>query len=196
MAKIEREKIRLGVSACLLGQRVRYDGGHKRDNALLRALGAEVEWVPVCPEVELGLGVPRPPIVLVGSRRAPRLVEPTSGRDLTGPMRRVASARVSQLTRLGLDGFVLKSRSPSCGLRNVPVRGRDGRSRATGRGLFAAELARRLPRLAIEEESRLANPRLRARFVARVRAAAQRRARAESAADSAERTQSAMPTPR
>src|SRR5262249_61934374 len=76
MAKIEREKIRLGVSACLLGQRVRYDGGHKRDDALLRGLGDDVEWIPVCPEVELGLGVPRPPIILVGSQRAPRLVQP------------------------------------------------------------------------------------------------------------------------
>lgn len=195
MTKIEREKIRLGVSACLLGARVRYDGGEKRADALLRALGDDVEWVPVCPEVELGLGVPRPPIVLVGSRRAPRLVEPESGRDLTVRMRRLARARVRQLARLGLDGFVLKSRSPSCGLRDVPVVGRDGRRRR-GRGLFAAELARGARGVAIEEESRLADRRVRARFVARVRAAAQRRASAESAAASAERTQSAMPTPR
>src|SRR5437867_8270240 len=95
MAKIEREKIRLGVSACLLGARVRYAGGHKRAGALLRALGADVEWVPVCPEVELGLGVPRPPIVLVGSPSSLRLVEPESGRDLTGPMRRLARACAS-----------------------------------------------------------------------------------------------------
>jgi len=195
MAKIEREKIRLGVSACLLGQRVRYDGGHKRNDALLRVLGDDVEWIPICPEVELGLGVPRPPIGLVGSRRAPRLVEPESGRDLTVRMRRLAHARVRQLQRLGLDGFVLKSRSPSCGLRDVPVATRNGRQRR-GRGLFASELAHRMRGLAIEEESRLADGRVRARFVARVRAAAQRRAKAASAAASAERTQSAMPTPR
>ncbi len=195
MAKIEREKIRLGVSACLLGARVRYDGGHKRAGALLRALGADVEWVPVCPEVELGLGVPRPPIVLVGSPSSLRLVEPESGRDLTGPMRRLARARVRQLAQLGLDGFVLKSRSPSCGLRGVPVSARDGRRRR-GRGLFAAELVRGARGLVIEEESRLADRRVRARFVARVWAAAQRRANAASAAASPERTQSAMPTPR
>ncbi|OLB10962.1 MAG: hypothetical protein AUH18_07010 [Candidatus Rokubacteria bacterium 13_2_20CM_69_10] len=195
MAKIEREKIRLGVSACLLGARVRYDGGHKRAGALLRALGADVEWVPVCPEVELGLGVPRPPIVLVGFPSSLRLVEPESGRDLTGPMRRLARARVRQLARLGLDGFVLKSRSPSCGLRGVPVGARDGRRRR-GRGLFAAELVRGARGLVIEEESRLADRRVRARFVARVWAAAQRRANAASAAASPERTQSAMPTPR
>jgi len=195
MAKIEREKIRLGVSACLLGARVRYDGGHKRAGALLRALGADVEWVPVCPEVELGLGVPRPPIVLVGSPSSLRLVEPESGRDLTGPMRRLARARVRQLAQLGLDGFVLKSRSPSCGTRGVPVSARDGRRRR-GRGLFAAELVRGARGLVIEEESRLADRRVRARFVARVWAAAQRRANAASAAASPERTQSAMPTPR
>src|SRR5213593_4281179 len=156
MAKIEREKIRLGVSACLLGQRVRYDGNHKRNDALLRVLGDDVEWIPVCPEVELGLGVPRPPVVLVGARRAPRLVEPESGRDLTARMRRFARARVRQLTHLGLDGFVLKSRSPSCGLRDVPVVMHDGRRRG-GRGLFAAELVDRMGGLAIEEESRLAD---------------------------------------
>ena len=195
MSKIEREKIRLGVSACLLGQRVRYDGDHKRNDALLRVLGDDVEWIPVCPEVELGLGVPRPPVVLVGAPRAPRLVEPESGRDLTVRMRRFARARVRQLAHLGLDGFILKSRSPSCGLRDVPVAMRDGRRRG-GRGLFAAELAERMRGLAIEEESRLADRRVRGRFVARVRAAAQRRAKAASAAASAERTQSAMPTPR
>jgi len=194
--KIEREKIRLGVSACLLGERVRYDGGHKRAGALLRALGDSVEWIPVCPEMELGLGVPRPPIVLVGSGRTPRLIEPASGRDLTAAMRNHAAGRVRQLARLGLDGFVLKSRSPSCGLRGVTVVGRDGRARPHGRGLFAAALARSLRGIAIEEESRLGDARIRARFVARARAAAQRRAKAASAADSAERTQSAMPTPR
>src|SRR2546426_1155246 len=195
MAKIEREKIRLGVSACLLGARVRYDGGHKRAGALLRALGADVEWVPVCPEVELGLGVPRPPIVLVGFPSSLRLIEPESGPDLTGPMRRLAPARARQPARPGLDGFVLKSRSPSCGLRGVPVGARDGRRRR-GRGLFAAELVRGARGLVIEEESRLADRRVRARFVARVWAAAQRRANAASAAASPERTQSAMPTPR
>src|SRR2546427_7269659 len=89
MAKIERERVGLGVWACPLGARARYEGGHKRAGALLRALGADVEWVPVCPEVELGLGVPRPPILLVGSPSSLRLVEPESGRDLTGPMRRL-----------------------------------------------------------------------------------------------------------
>jgi len=196
MPKIEREKIRLGVSACLLGERVRYDGGHKRAATLLRALGPDVEWIAVCPEVELGLGVPRPPIVLAGASRAPRLVEPTSGRDLTVRMRRLAEARARQLVRLGLDGFVLKSRSPSCGLRGVPVVGKDGRPRATGRGIFATELGRHARGLAIEEESRLVDPRVRAHFLMRVRTAAQRRARAASAAASAERTQSATPTPR
>src|SRR5262249_13742589 len=108
MPKIEREKIRLGVSACLLGERVSYDGGQQPAPSLLGGLGQDVEWIPVCPEVELGLGVRRPPIVLVGPSRSPRLVEPTSGRDLTARMRRLARERACQLARLRLDGFVLK----------------------------------------------------------------------------------------
>ncbi len=98
MAKWEPEKIRLGVSACLLGDEVRYDGGHKRDAFLVDTLGAFVEWVPVCPEVEIGLGVPRPPIRLVGDdANAPRLVVERSGEDLTGRLQRWAAGRVEEI---------------------------------------------------------------------------------------------------
>jgi uncharacterized protein YbbK (DUF523 family) len=167
-------RLRLGVSACLLGERVRWDGGHKRDAFLTDVLGAHVDWVAVCPEVELGLGVPRPTLRLEGRAAAPRLVQEASGEDFTTRMRAYANARVRELERLELDGYVLKRASPSCGLHGVPVHRSRGAPRA-GRGLFAAALVAALPGLPMEEEGRLAEPRVRARFLERVLARARRR---------------------
>src|SRR5205823_12948479 len=158
--------LRLGISACLLGQAVRYDGGHKRDPFLERTLGRFVEWVPVCPEVELGLGVPREPIRLEGDPAAPRLVAAKSRRDLTRAMTRFARARAAELARLDLVGYVFKKDSPSCGLERVRVHG-GGRPRRRGTGLFARALMERLPLLPVEEEGRLGDAALRARFVER-----------------------------
>ena len=117
MREGEAQKIRLGVSACLLGQEVRYDGGHKPDRFLIDTLGPFVEWVPVCPEVEveIGLGVPRDTIRLVGDAAAPRLVVEKTGDDLTTRMQRYARARTRELESLDLHGYVLKRGSPSCG---------------------------------------------------------------------------------
>jgi uncharacterized protein YbbK (DUF523 family) len=165
------EKVRLGVSACLLGEAVRYDGGHKRDAVVVELLGPRAQWVPVCPEVELGLGVPRAPIQLAGDPRAPRLVVAETGEDLTGRMRRFTEARLDELARLDLDGYVLKAASPSCGPAGVPVQGTPG---ATGAGLFAAALAARFPDLPVEDERRLADPAVRAGFVERATARARR----------------------
>lgn len=164
--------IRLGISACLLGQGVRYDGGHKRDAFLTDVLGPFVEWVPVCPEVELGLGTPRPPIRLTGRPDAPRLVVEETGEDLTTRMQRYARRRVRELVALDLDGYVLKSSSPSCGAFRVHVHNADGTSSATGRGLFAAALMHHLPGLPVEEEGRLGDPEIRESFIERVFAAA------------------------
>jgi uncharacterized protein YbgA (DUF1722 family)/uncharacterized protein YbbK (DUF523 family) len=171
MATWEPEKIRLGVSACLLGEEVRYDGGHKRDAFLTDTLGPFVEWVPVCPEVELGLGIPRPPIRLVGDPGAPRLVVENTGEDLTGRMRQWARRRVTELAALGLHGYVLKKASPSCGLLRVRVYDEAGRPGAVGRGLFAAALTEALPTLPVEEEGRLTDAGLRENFIERVFAA-------------------------
>jgi uncharacterized protein YbbK (DUF523 family) len=132
MSKWEPQKIRLGVSACLLGQEVRYDGGHKRDAFLTDTLGPFVEWVPVCPEVEIGLSVPRPPIRLVGDPQTPRLVVEKTGEDLATRMRRWASRRITGLDALGLHGYVLKRSSPSCGLLRVRVYGEDDTRAASG----------------------------------------------------------------
>jgi len=176
MGKIEGEKLRLGVSSCLLGERVRYDGGHKRDTFLTETLGPFVEWIPVCPEMEIGLGVPRPTLRLVGEAGAPRLVMAGSGRDLTALMRRFAQAKTTELERLSLDGYVLKRASPSCGLWDVRV-DRDGaRPGGLGRGLFADALVQRLPALPVEEEGRLADRAIRENFIERVFAARRWRA--------------------
>src|SRR5438876_5007284 len=159
--------LRLGISACLLGQAVRYDGGHKRDPFLAETLGRFVEWVPVCPEVELGLGVPREPIRLEGDAAAPRLVAAKSRRDLTRAMTRLARARAAELARLDLVGYVFKKDSPSWGMERVRVHGA-GRPRRRGTGLFARALMERLPLLPDEGEGRLGHPALRASFVERV----------------------------
>src|SRR4051812_20090170 len=169
-------RVRLGVSACLLGERVRYDGGHKRDAFLTDVLGPHVEWVPVCPEVEVGLGVPRPTLRLEGAPTAPRLVQEAGGGDLTSRMRDYATRRVSELVRLELDGYVLKRGSPSCGLFGVLVHHEADAPSDDGRGLFAAALVERLPMLPVEEEGRLGDPALRERFMERVFARASRRA--------------------
>jgi uncharacterized protein YbbK (DUF523 family)/uncharacterized protein YbgA (DUF1722 family) len=161
MAEGETRRLRVGISACLLGERVRYDGGHKRHPFLTDVLGKHVEWVAVCPEVELGLGVPRPPIDLVETEGATRLVVSSTGEDLTERMRAYAAWRAKGLASLELDGYVLKSKSPSCG--------RD-------RGLFARALAEAMPALPMEEESRLARAPARAHFVERLLTAARWRA--------------------
>src|SRR5262245_56612618 len=168
----EPEKIRLGISACLLGAEVRYDGGHKRDAFLTETLGPLVEWVPVCPEVEIGLGVPRDTLRLVGDAASPRLVVQRTGEDLGERMRRYARARTDALASLGLHGYVLKRGSPSCGLFRVRVYRDSGASGGTGRGLFAAALTERFPTMPVEEEGRLGDPALRENFIERVFAAA------------------------
>jgi uncharacterized protein YbbK (DUF523 family) len=161
--------IRVGISACLLGQPVRWDGGHKRDAELIRELGRRVEWVPVCPEVEVGMGVPRPPLHLLrGEDGAIRMLENESGHDHTAAMRAYALRRAGELARLGLCGYVLKSRSPSCGLAGVELRRASAPPRNDGRGLFAQALAEALPWLPVEEEEKLRDTALREAFLARV----------------------------
>ena len=176
MREGEAQKIRLGVSACLLGQAVRYDGGHKRDPFLTDTLGPFVEWVPVCPEVEIGLGVPRDTIRLVGEAAAPRLVVEKTGEDVTARMRRYARRRATELESLELHGYVLKRASPSCGLFRVRVYDDDGIPRAHGTGVYARALTERLPLLPVEEEGRLGDPAIRESFIERVFAMARWRA--------------------
>ncbi len=163
-------KPRLGVSSCLLGRNVRYDGQHKKDDFVVDVLGPFVEWVPVCPELEVGMGVPREPIRLVGKASAPRVVADRSGRDWTEEMRAFAERRVAELAALDLSGYVTKKDSPSCGMERVrvhPARG-GGPPRRDGVGAFVRVVRERLPLLPIEEEGRLHDPALRESFVERI----------------------------
>lgn len=157
--------IRIGVSSCLLGSEVRFDGGHKRDRFVTDSLGRFVEFVSVCPEVESGLPIPRPTLRLVGEVEDPRLVFGESGEDYTDTMVAYARARVETFAQLDLCGYVLKSDSPSCGLERVRVYGKGGMAIRKGQGLFARELQRRFPLLPIEEDGRLNDAKLRETFV-------------------------------
>jgi uncharacterized protein YbbK (DUF523 family)/uncharacterized protein YbgA (DUF1722 family) len=173
MRQGETRTLRIGISACLLGERVRYDGGHKRDAFLADVLSAHVEWVPVCPEVELGLGIPRAPIHLVRDGRSDtRLVVAKTREDLTARMHAHATWRARTLTCLALDGYVLKSGSPSCGLTRVPIHDARGETVAHGRGLFADALVDAMPLVPMEDERRLARPVVRDHFVERMAGAA------------------------
>lgn len=162
------EAIRLGISACLLGQKVRFDGGHKQDPFLVGTFGRFVEWVPVCPEVELGLGTPRETLRLERRDGQVHFVMPKSRTDHTDAMRAFSARRVQQLERAGLCGYVVKKNSPSCGMERVRIQEPNGVATRTGRGLFAEELIARLAPLPVEEEGRLSDPRLRENFVTRV----------------------------
>jgi uncharacterized protein YbgA (DUF1722 family)/uncharacterized protein YbbK (DUF523 family) len=161
--------IRIGVSACLIGQAVRFDGGHKRNEFIIETLGRFVELVPVCPEFELGLGVPRETLRLVRDHDANvSLVANESGIDHTAAMRRFANRRTTGLAREGLSGYLLKKDSPSCGMERVKVYGTRTAPSRDGRGLYAASLMSRYPSLPVEEEGRLNDPRLRENFIERV----------------------------
>ena len=160
--------VRLGVSACLLGQEVRYDGGHKRDTFLTEALARFVRFVPVCPEEEAGFGTPREPMRLERHTGEIRLVTVSTRRDVTAPLRAATSRRVKQLAGLDLDGYILKKDSPSCGLVRVKVYAPTGPADRAGRGLFASALVQALPNLPVEDEGRLHDPRLRENFIVRV----------------------------
>jgi uncharacterized protein YbbK (DUF523 family) len=161
-------RIRIGVSACLLGDEVRYDGGHKRDPFLTDVLGPFVEWVKVCPEVEIGMGTPREPIRLTDEGGRIRLLSVNTGTDHTDAMAAYAARRTDALAGADLCGYVLKKDSPSCGMARVKVYRGDGPPSRTGVGLFAAALVARFPHLPVEEEGRLLDPRRRENFIERV----------------------------
>jgi uncharacterized protein YbgA (DUF1722 family)/uncharacterized protein YbbK (DUF523 family) len=162
------EKIRLGISTCLLGENVRFDGGHKLDRYLTDTLGHYVEYLPVCPEVECGFGIPREPLRLVGDRENPRLVTSRSNEDQTDRMMLWAETRVAQLEKDDLCGFIFKSGSPSSGMERVKVYDRNGVPAKVGVGLFARIFRDHFPLLPVEDEGRLHDPILRENFIERI----------------------------
>lgn len=160
---------RVGISSCLLGNPVRYDGGHKLDRYLRDTLGAFVEWVPVCPEVECGLPVPREALRLVGDPADPLLVTARTAVDHTARMKAWAARRLDALAGEELCGFVFKSRSPSSGMRQVKVYPRTGGVPSHGGvGVFARAFMERFPQLPVEDEGRLNDPALRECFIERL----------------------------
>ncbi len=160
--------LRLGISTCLLGENVRFDGGHKHDRFLTGTLGRYVEYVPVCPESECGLGIPREAMRLVGDPANPRLVTVRSGIDHTDRMVAWAKDRIEELADEGLCGFIFKSKSPSSGMERVKVYGDGGMPAKTGVGIFARIFMERFPRIPVEEEGRLHDPKLRENFIERI----------------------------
>lgn len=160
--------LRLGVSRCLLGDEVRFDGGHKRDNFLTDVLGRYVEWVPICPEVEAGLGTPREAMRLVGSPDGPRLMTIKSKQDHTQAMEAILDSRLDSLDKLDLSGFVFKRGSPSCGVERVRVYTAQGMPSQKGVGIFAKAYLEQFPLIPVEEEGRLCDPSLRENFIERV----------------------------
>lgn len=158
---------RIGISSCLLGDEVRFDGGHKRDRFLTDTLASHVEWVRVCPEVEVGMGVPRETLRLVRVNGDTRMITTRTGVDHTDAMRRFAARRAGELARADLRGYVLKKDSPSCGMERVKVFG-DAQGARIGVGTYAEVLKARFPFLPIEEEGRLGDPALRENFIERV----------------------------
>jgi uncharacterized protein YbgA (DUF1722 family)/uncharacterized protein YbbK (DUF523 family) len=162
------EKIRLGVSACLLGEAVRYDGGHKLNRFLADTLGQYVQYIPVCPEVECGLGVPRESMHLEGNPDSPRLITSRTKKDITERMVRWAKRRVVQIEEEDLCGFIFKSDSPSSGMERVKVYNEKGMPVKKGIGMFARIFMEHFPLLPVEDEGRLYDPELRENFIERI----------------------------
>jgi len=162
------EKIKLGISTCLLGENVRYDGGHKLDRFLTETLGQYVEYVPVCPEVECGLPIPRESMHLEGNPDSPRLVTSRTKQDMTERMVNWAKKRIVELEGEDLGGFIFKSDSPSSGMERVRVYNEKGMPVKKGVGMFARIFMEHFPLLPVEDEGRLNDPKLRENFIERI----------------------------
>ena len=160
--------IKIGISTCLLGENVRYDGGHKHDRFLTDTLGQYVEYVPVCPEVQCGFGIPREAMRLIGDPASPRLVTTHTSQDMTERMLAYAGARVAELEKEDLGGFIFKSGSPSSGMERMRVYNDKGMPSLQGVGLFARAFMEHFPLLPVEEEGRLHDPLLRENFIERI----------------------------
>lgn len=161
--------VKIGVSACLLGQEVRYNGGHQLNRYLVNTLGSFVEYVPVCPEVGTGMGIPREPVRLVGDVNTPRIVGRESGEDWTDRMRTWSEKKLDELAEQDLCGFIFKAKSPSSGMAKVKVYPPEGgQPRYDGRGFFAGMFQDRFPLLPVEDDGRLNDAKLRENFITRI----------------------------
>lgn len=163
-----KNKINIGISTCLLGEKVRFDGGHKRNRFITDVLSDHFAWVPVCPEVEVGMSTPRESLRLVEDGQRVRMVAPKSGEDWTTRMEAYSQKRVQSLKDHQLRGYILKKDSPSCGMERVRLYNQHNMAERKGVGLYAKSLMEAYPNLPVEEEGRLQDPRLRENFITRV----------------------------
>jgi uncharacterized protein YbgA (DUF1722 family)/uncharacterized protein YbbK (DUF523 family) len=163
-----KSRIKVGVSSCLLGEKVRWDGDHKRDETVKKLLGKIFEWVPTCPEVEIGMGIPRETVQLTGNPKAPRMIGNTTGTDWTQRMNRYANKRSRKLAKMDVCGYIFKSRSPSCGIARIKVTDNNGKATSKGHGLFAESFMRQCALVPVEDEDRLHDARIRENFITRV----------------------------
>ena len=160
--------IKVGVCSCLLGEKVRWNGDHKQDLFVKDLMGQFFEWVPTCPEVEIGMGIPRETVQLQGDPKAPRMVGNTTGTDWTSRMNRYSQKRSAELADMNLSGYIFKNRSPSCGIARIKVYGDDGNPTPNGRGLFAESFMQQCTLVPVEDEGRLHDARIRENFITRV----------------------------
>jgi len=163
-----KQQIKMGVSRCLLGDPVRYNGSHARDYFITDILGQYVSFVPVCPEVEIGMGVPRESLRLVGDPDSPRLVTTKTNKDYTDAMVSWAQKKLVELEKEELCGFIFKSKSPSSGMERIKVYDRHGVPVNKGVGIFAGEFMRHFRLLPVEDEGRLHDPKLRENFIEQI----------------------------
>ena len=163
------KKIKIGISSCLLGNNVRYDGGNKLDQYLIDTLGRIVIWVPICPEVECGLPVPREAMQLVAGGPRICLITIETKQDLTDVLARWGEDKLKHLEQEGVRGFIFKARSPSCGVHDAPFFSSSGDALGAGVGLFAKAAIKHFPLLPAEDEERMRDPAVREEFLTRTR---------------------------
>jgi uncharacterized protein YbgA (DUF1722 family)/uncharacterized protein YbbK (DUF523 family) len=163
------EKIRIGVSSCLIGEKVRWNGDHKQDRYVREILSRYFEYIPVCPEVEVGMGVPRETVALYGDSEKPSMISKKTQTDWTKPMEKYIKSRINTLSADDLCGYIFKSKSPSCGMGRVPLYAEFGSHKVKhGPGMFANAFINSFPLVPTEEEGRLNDPRIRENFIVRV----------------------------
>jgi len=162
-------KIKIGVSSCLLGEEVRWNGGHKKDRYVQGVLDKYFDYVPVCPEVDVGMGTPRETVALYGTLKSHKMISKKSQTDWTGKMTNYINGRISELGKIDLCGYIFKSKSPSCGIGRVPIYSEFGNSKVRhGPGMFASAFIKTLPLIPVEDEGRLHDPVIRENFIVRV----------------------------
>ena len=166
---IMTEKIRIGVSSCLIGDKVRWNGDHKQDRYVREILSRYFEYIPVCPEVEVGMGVPRETVALYGDPEKPSMISKKTQTDWTKPMGKYIKSRINTLSADDLCGYIFKSKSPSCGMSRVPLYSEFGSHKVKhGPGMFANAFINSFPLVPTEDEGRLNDPRIRENFIVRV----------------------------